>query len=277
MATRRMLMRAAGGVALSAWGHPRIASAGSSAATPAGDPAGDMERAIDLLLAERPAVLSPAVRIDLPRRFEQGTTVPFSVAVDSPMTPSDHVQRVSVFAQGNPFPEVARFHFGPENGRASGTTRIRLNRGEQEIAAVAELSDGRVWIARQTIEIGVSGCSAETGVVAGYAMPAPEPRFKVPAVATRDEIIEIRTMIAHWMETGLRTDAGGNPIPRRIIHRMECARDGEPVFAADLSPAVAANGYLNFTMVARGSARLTFTWHEDGGGVYRGTHPLRVI
>ena len=87
---------------------------------------------------------------------------------------------------------------------------------------------------------------------------APEPRLKLPDEARRDEIFEIRTMISHWMETGLRVDAPGNPIPRRIINRMACPHDGEPIFAADLSPAIAANAYLSFPVVARESGVLDF-------------------
>ena len=84
-------------------------------------------------------------------------------------------------------------------------------------------------------------------------------------------------MISHWMETGLRFDAAGNPIPRRIINRMACTYGGEEVFAADLSPAIAANAYLGFPVVARDTAVLTFTWREDGGAEYRVNHTLTVI
>ena len=53
-------------------------------------------------------------------------------------------------------------------------------------------------------------------------MPLPEPRLKLPAAVRRGEIVEISTMISHWMETGLRFDAAGKPIPRRIINQMAC-------------------------------------------------------
>ena len=76
-------------------------------------------------------VESARVRLDLPQRFDYGNTVPLAVTVDSPMTEADHVRRVSVFAEGNPFPEVASFHFTPANGRASASTRIRLNEGSR--------------------------------------------------------------------------------------------------------------------------------------------------
>jgi sulfur-oxidizing protein SoxY len=266
--TRRGLVSAlgAGAVFTGLWGWSRSAFAEKG-----------VEEALEELLAGRDAVESNRVRLDLPSHFDYGNTIPFAFAVDGPMSEANYVERVSVFAEGNPFPEVASFHFTRDSGRANASTRIRLNEGRREVVAVAEFSDGSAWLARRTVKVAVSGCSTETGVVIGYPMPLPEPRLKVPEHARRDEIIEIKTMISHWMETGLRIDATGRPIPRRIINRMVCARDGEPIFAADLSPAIAANAYLTFSVVAREPALLNLAWVEDGGAVYRATRPLMVI
>lgn len=266
--TRRRLLRAsgAGAAAATVWAYLPPALAATS-----------VDAAVTELLAGRARVASPHLHLDLPQRFDYGITVPLAVTVDSPMTETDHVRRVSVFAEGNPFPEVARVHFTPGNGRATAATRIRLNEGRREVVAVAELSDGRAWLARRTVEVAISGCSTEAGVVAGYAMPRPEPRLKLPAEARRHEVLEISTMISHWMETGLRIDAAGHPIPRRIINRMVCEYAGETIFSADLSPAVAANAYLSFPLLARESAELRFAWREDGGAEYHASHPLTVI
>jgi sulfur-oxidizing protein SoxY len=262
--SRRELMRIAGAAAICA-SAPRAMAASS------------VPEAIEALLAGRSGVPSSRLRLDLPPRFDYGNTVPLGVAVDGPVTEANHVRRVSVFAEGNPFPEVASFHFAPASGTASASTRIRLNAGQREVVAVAELDDGSVWLGRRTIEVAISGCGVEAGVESGDVVPRPEPRLAVPTTARRDELVEIKTMISHRMETGLRVDTAGRPIPRRIINRMVCSRDGETIFAADLSPAIAANAYLNFHIVARASAVFTFTWHEDGGAVYRASRPVAVI
>ena len=163
---------------------------------------------------------SARVRLELPERYDYGNTVPFAFEVDSPMTKADHVRRIDVFAEGNPFPEVATFHFTPESGRASVSTRIRLNEGEHEVVAVAELSDGSAWVGRRAVRVSISGCSAEAGVEVGYAMPTPVPRLKVPAQVRRDEIVEIKTMISHWMETGCGPT--WRAIPSRAASSTEC-------------------------------------------------------
>lgn len=87
----------------------------------------------------------------------------------------------------------------------------------------------------------------------------------VPKAATRGAVIEIRTLIAHPMETGYRTGDAGVPLPRNLIRRFTCRYDGEEIFAADLFPAVSANPLLSFFTVATVSGMLTFTWEGDNG------------
>jgi sulfur-oxidizing protein SoxZ len=90
-------------------------------------------------------------------------------------------------------------------------------------------------------------------------------RIDVPASAKRGEIIEIRTLVAHTMETGFRRTHLGAPIPRDIITRFTCTYNGVEVFSADLHPSIAANPYLSFTTVATESGKLVFQWSGDNG------------
>lgn len=87
----------------------------------------------------------------------------------------------------------------------------------------------------------------------------------VPATARRGDVLEIRTLIAHPMETGYRKDDAGVVVPRDLITRVSCRYDGETVFAADLFAAVAANPTLVFTTVATRSGTLEITWEGDNG------------
>lgn len=86
-----------------------------------------------------------------------------------------------------------------------------------------------------------------------------------PARARAGDVIEIKAMIAHVMETGHRVGTKGEMIPRDIINRFVCTYDGAEVFAADLFPAVAANPFIAFTTVATKSGTLTFAWTDDHG------------
>ena len=87
----------------------------------------------------------------------------------------------------------------------------------------------------------------------------------VPATAKRGEVIEIKTLIAHVMETGFRPDASGQIKPRDLISRFACRYNGELVFSADLYPAVAANPYIAFHTVATESGTISLEWEGDNG------------
>ncbi len=97
------------------------------------------------------------IELDLPQIAENGNTVPIGVAVQSPMSGSDYVKTVHIFAEGNPNPEVCSLHFTPACGEAKAATRIRLAK-TQNIVAVAQMSDGSVY--RETVEVKVTigGC-----------------------------------------------------------------------------------------------------------------------
>lgn len=98
----------------------------------------------------------------------------------------------------------------------------------------------------------------------------------VPARARRGEIIEIKTLASHVMETGYRRSQVGAPIPRDIIRRFVCAYNGTEVFSADLHPAIAANPFLVFSTVATESGTLTFHWTGDNGFTLTESAPLTV-
>jgi sulfur-oxidizing protein SoxZ len=86
-----------------------------------------------------------------------------------------------------------------------------------------------------------------------------------PTSAKRGDVIELRTLIAHPMETGYRPGADGQVVPRDIVRRFTCRYNGEVVFSAELFPAIAANPYIAFTTVATASGQLSFSWEGDNG------------
>lgn len=99
-------------------------------------------------------------------------------------------------------------------------------------------------------------------------MATVRPRVKVPRSAKAGEVITIKTLISHPMESGQRKDKEGNPIPRKIINHFAVTFEGEPVFAADILPAVSANPYIEFSMKVPGPGTIRFEWTDDDGTVY---------
>lgn len=101
-------------------------------------------------------------------------------------------------------------------------------------------------------------------------------RISHPKTASKGEVIEIRTLISHVMETGYRPDATGKVVPRNIIRRFTCRYGNDEVFRADLWQAVAANPFISFTTIATETAKLTFTWEGDNGFAHTETGDITV-
>jgi len=92
-----------------------------------------------------------------------------------------------------------------------------------------------------------------------------KPRIKLPDSAKAGDVIEIKTLISHVMETGQRRDPDGKPIPRSIINAFSAKFAGSEVFKTELHPGISANPYLSFFMRVPGPGEFEFTWIEDSG------------
>lgn len=90
-------------------------------------------------------------------------------------------------------------------------------------------------------------------------------RINVPKTAQRGEIVEIRTLISHTMETGYRRDYLGKTLPRDIITEFRCTYNGVEVCRATFHPAIAANPYISFPVRITDGGTLEFTWTGDNG------------
>jgi len=111
---------------------------------------------IDSIAGGRP-INDGRVDITLPEIAENGGTVPVSVAVNSPMSESDFVKTIHIFADDNPLPDVASYYFGPHNGKAALSMRIRLGK-TQKVIALAETNNGELYIGRKEIKVTLGGC-----------------------------------------------------------------------------------------------------------------------
>jgi sulfur-oxidizing protein SoxZ len=90
-------------------------------------------------------------------------------------------------------------------------------------------------------------------------------KINVPATARPGEIVQVKVLIAHPMETGFRTGLDGKLVPRNIIRELRCIYDGNEVFRADLHPAISANPFFSFYLLARASGDVTLLWTDDEG------------
>jgi sulfur-oxidizing protein SoxZ len=109
------------------------------------------------------------------------------------------------------------------------------------------------------------------------ATPAPRPRIRLDKKeAKKGDIIEVKSLVAHIMESGQRKDKEGKPIPRKIINKFTCEVNGKLVFSCDLEPAVSANPYMQFKFRAEESGKVVLTWIDDDGTKIVGEETITV-
>ena len=102
-------------------------------------------------------------------------------------------------------------------------------------------------------------------------------RIKAPKSVTAGEAFEVKTLISHKMESGQRKDKKtGEKVPRMILNKFTAAYNGDQVFSADWHPAISANPYMAFHMIANESGTLEFTWTDDDGEVYTKSKDISV-
>jgi len=107
-------------------------------------------------------------------------------------------------------------------------------------------------------------------------MAKSRPRVKVPKKAAKGDIVTIKTLISHKMESGQRKDKKGNVIPRRIINKFDCTLNGKPVFSCDIEPAISANPYVEFSAKVEEAGDFVFTWTDDDGSKYTKKSSIKV-
>ena len=97
------------------------------------------------------------IKLDLPLIAENGSVVPISINVDSPMTPTNYVRHIYVVADKNRIPLITRVTLAPEAGRAFMGANVRL--GETgDVRAIVEQSDGTLLLVKREVKVTVGGC-----------------------------------------------------------------------------------------------------------------------
>lgn len=103
-----------------------------------------------------------------------------------------------------------------------------------------------------------------------------KPRIKLPDSAKVGDVIEVKTLISHVMETGQRKDNAGKTIPRNIIHTFTAKFAGKDVFTAKLAPGTSSNPFISFFMKVPGPGEFEFSWAGDENFAVTEKLPLKV-
>ena len=106
---------------------------------------------------------------------------------------------------------------------------------------------------------------------------AVKPRIKLDKKdAKKGDLVEVKALVSHVMESGQRKDPAGATIPRKILNKFTCTVAGKEVFSADFEPAVSANPYIQFKFKAQESGPVVLTWVDDDGSKIIGEEKITV-
>ncbi len=102
------------------------------------------------------------------------------------------------------------------------------------------------------------------------------PRVRMPKTAKAGDVVEVKTLISHDMESGYRKDSTGKLIPRHIINKFTATFDGQEIFSVDWHPAISANPYQSFYVRVPKTGVFEFTWFDDNGTTYKAQQQVTV-
>ena len=225
-----------------------------------------MQAAIKAVVGEAP-VKKGRVTLDIPPLVENGNTVAMTVTVESPMTPADHVKVVHVFNEKNPQPNIIDAYFGP---RAAQGVVLHPHPPRRHPDPRRDRRDER-----RLVLVRPGRRHRHARRLPGVQLMA-RTLINVPPKAKRGQVIEMKTLISHIMETGYRRNEVGEVVPRDIINAFVCTYNGEEVFRAGLYPAIAANPFFSFFVTATESGKFEFKWTDDKGKVETASAEITV-
>jgi sulfur-oxidizing protein SoxZ len=101
-------------------------------------------------------------------------------------------------------------------------------------------------------------------------------RIRVPSSVKAGEVVRVRVLLIHPMETVERRD--GKPVDRHyhFVNRMVVSYLGREVLLADITQSVSENPVFSFAVRATEPGPLKVTFQDTQGGKYEATTDLKV-
>ena len=211
------------------------------------------------------------LHLQLPLVSDDGAAVEVSVHFDGQLQAEETLDWIHLFASANPYPDLIRFNLQSPRLAPHFTSRIRLNES-QRVYALARSSEGRFWLTTRDVRVTVSGCLMRSDAEAQPSMQ--QPRIALPRRVSMDQLVDIRTLINHPMETGLRRDAQDQLIEQNLVEHLQVSVDNTPLLQVDFFTGTAANPYVVFRWKAQSQTALHFEWQDQQGAKVIENRPL---
>lgn len=218
--------------------------------------AGKLQDTLQLLGVTR-AVDSRDIVIGTPDVTENSAFVPVQITSRIAGT-----QSIAIFVDRNPWPLIARFEFA---GSVLPFVALRLRMAETSPVRVVVTASGSHYVATKEVRAVAGGCGGGTGpdgaAVAMTKGEATKIRAKVEGGIT-----DLRALVSHPMENGLRKDPAGRIVPEHFIQQLDVALNGNTVIEAQIGRSVSSNPLFTFKVTgASARDKVTLTWRDNRG------------
>ena len=217
-----------------------------------------------IALLQDKAVQADGLTLDLPSLSENGSAVALGVLFEGKLDDGDTLDAIHILSTANPNPEVIAFHLLDGRIVPEFHTRIRLSES-QTVVAVATSRQGKAWVVEQPVRVTVSGCVGSLGSDDSASVQMQNPRVALPARHLAGRPLELRTVVQHPMETGLRTGPDGQVVAQQLIHTMEVSLDGQPVVQTRFFSGTAANPYVRLSVNPGSAEAVQLVWTDQSG------------
>jgi sulfur-oxidizing protein SoxY len=218
------------------------------------------------------------ISVEMPGRAEDAAIVPVTVWSDLSPTDERRIKSITLVIDQNPAPVAATFRFGGNAGVSSISTRVRVD-SYTNVHAVAELSDGRLYVASTYVKAS-GGCSAPAAKSAEPGGPAiGEMKFRQfePSASSTTGRAEAQLMIRHPNNSGLQLDQVTRLYtPVFFVRDLRIWQGDELLLAMDGGISISENPSIRFDYLANGAKMFRAEAVDTDNHVFRGEWPVEA-
>lgn len=217
-------------------------------------------------------VQAAGLELDVPALSENGGAVPLGVAFRGVLPAGETIVAIHLLATRNPNPGLLSFDLPGDRVLPDFATRVRLAES-QTVIAVALGSKNSAWVAQRKVQVTVSGCLGGGEAAQSEGLRAPRIALARPTKAGGP--IEVKALVQHPMETGLRPGTDGKLLAQNLVRDFTLRLGERPVLTARFQTGTSENPYLRFLLQpAPASGPAVFTWTDQNGRALREERPL---
>ncbi|WP_162913263.1 quinoprotein dehydrogenase-associated SoxYZ-like carrier [Rhodospirillaceae bacterium SYSU D60014] len=214
------------------------------------------------------------LQLEAPVRAYDAAIVPITVVAEIPQTAERYIRSVHLIIDENPAPVAGVFHFTPDSGSASFSTRVRVN-AYTNIRAIAETSDGELYMATRFVKA-AGGCSAPALKDAESAMAnIGKMKLKQTDDVVLQEVNQAQILISHPNYSGMQFDQITRTyIPAHFVQKIRVSYGDRTIMTVDADISLSENPSVHFHYLPEAAGAITVEVKDSEGMTYDRSWPM---